>query len=541
MSVLQNGGNAFDAAVAAAFSFYMAEPGFNGLGGEAVILATRAGSDGVNAIVGLGAAPVSATPGNYKSLGLDSVPSRGLLAATAPGAFDAWMLLLRDYGTFSLERCLLPTINYAERGIPLSASTIGLIAKRQDIFLKTWHGNAELFLRNGELPAPRELYKNPAFSKTLRRLIKEAESVRGSREMQIEKARDAFYRGFVAEEVMVFLDNAFSTDTTDPEANRGFIASTDFCSVEGEIEPALSAPFGDYELFKPGPLTQGPTFLQHLRYMDLTGIQQATEIDSNFIKSYMDGAITAYTDRNRSVGDPRFIPDVTAKLLSDQYIEALIGNSVGERLRSGLVGDIEEPAGVAARSGDTVHFDIVDRWGNMVSATPSGGWFQDSPIIPKLGFCLGTRAQVFTMNSEDANLLVPGKRPRVTLSPTIAYKAGLPYMAFGAPGGDHQDQYSLLYFLYHTILKLTPQDATEAPIFQSEEARSSFPPFRQHPGLVRVEKRMDDIARVLKMNGYRISLLQNYSNSLVSSVLKESEFVLAAASPSLSCAYAMAY
>ena len=556
MATLERGGNAFDAAVAAGFALQVVEPHLNGPGGDVPIILHDARHEATRVICGQGVAPRAATIDAYRALGLDLVPGTGLLAAVVPGAFDAWMLLLRDHGTLPLREVLAPAIGFARQGYPLVPSISATIERVRDLFATEWRTSAAIYLPGGDVPAPGSVFRNPTLAGTYERILDEAESAGSDREAQIEAARGAWYRGFVAEAIDRFCRHEV-LDVTG-RRHRGMLTADDLAVWQASVEAPLTFDYHGYTLCKAGPWSQAPVALQQLallRGFDFAGLAAT---DPEFVHTVIECAKLALADREAFYGDPEFVEVPVGTLLSDHYNDArrrLVGDTASLDLRPGRidgygsavprgerssVGDIAhagalgEPTvqrdAMAAPAGDTCHVDVIDRDGNMVAATPSGGWLQSSPVIPELGFCLGTRAQMFWLDESHPASLAPGKRPRTTLSPSLARRAGAPYMAFGTPGGDQQDQWALHVFLRHVDFGMNLQEAIDAPAFHTEHAPSSFYPRPARPGHVVVEGRLpkatlDDLCR----RGHRLEVVDDWSLGRVCAAAKDGEVLKAAA------------
>ncbi len=561
MSVLEKGGNAFDAACATAFTLQVVEPHLNGPGGDvpAILFDVRKGRPEV--ICGQGPAPAGATIAHYRSLGLDIMPGTGLLAACVPGMFDAWVTLLRDYGTMRLADVLAPAIFYAGEGHPLVERANATIATVEKLFREHWPTSAAVYLRDGKVPAAGRLFTNPALAETYKRVLREAAGP-GSREQEIERARRVWSQGFVAEAIDRFCRSQDIMDTSG-QRNRGVLTGQDMASWQATIEPPLTYQYGRYTVCKPGPWAQGPVMLQqlallkgfHLDGLDVTGAE--------FIHTVVEASKLAFADREKFYGDPEFEQVPMETLLSDAYNEGrrkLIHHAASLELRPGSVegfgaviklkpppypGEGSDGAAVAASGageptvgrlgemrGDTVHFDIVDRDGNMVSATPSGGWLQSSPVIPELGFGLGTRGQMFWLEENHPASLKPGKRPRTTLSPTLALRDGEPYLAWGSPGGDQQDQWTTQFFLRHVHGRLNLQEAIDAPAWHSEHFPISFWPRTARPGVLVAESRVPAESRKeLEKRGHVVEVGPAWSEGRLTAASRDGRRRKAAANP----------
>jgi len=511
MGILERGGNAFDAAVAIAFTLQVVEPHLNGPGGDVPVILYDVRHGKPEVICGQGVAPAGATIAHYRSEGLDLVPGTGLLAAVVPGTFETWMLLLRDYGTMSLAHVLGPAIGYAQNGHPLlerAHATIGTVAA---LFREHWPTSAAVYLPNDQVPATGSLFTNKTFAATYGRIVKEAESAGGDRVAQIERARKAWSHGFVAEAIDRFCRTHEIMDTSG-KRHRGVLTADDMARWTPHIEAPQTYDYGRYTVCKTGPWGQGPVTLQQLALLkgfDLDGLDPT---GPDFIHFIVECSKLAYADREVFYGDPDFVEVPMATLLSDAYNSErrkLVADEASMEQRPGsiagfgavvklrreavpmAVGAGEPTVGrMGATRGDTVHFDIIDAAGNMISATPSGGWLHSSPVIPELGFCLGTRAQMFWLEEGHPAALAPGKRPRTTLSPTLALRDGEPYLGWGSPGGDGQDQWITQFFTRHVHAGMNLQEAIDAPAWHSEHFPSSFWPRTARPGVLVVESRV---------------------------------------------------
>ncbi|GAA2820482.1 gamma-glutamyltransferase family protein [Crossiella cryophila] len=512
MALLEDGGNAFDAAVAAGFTLQVVEPHLNGPGGEVpAIFATAGGQPQV--LCGQGVAPAGATLAHYRGLGLELVPGTGLLAATIPGAWDGWLLLLRDHGTRTLRQVLDYAIGYARCGFPVVERITATIEVVERLFREHWPTSAAQWLPAAR---PGARLRNPALADTLERLLAEAEAVGSDREAQIEAARRAWYQGFVAEEIDRFARQAFRDDSG--RSHAGVLTAADLAGWSASYETPVSVDLADgWTLHKIGRWSQGPVLAQQLRLLDgadMSYVDGVASVDT--VHQAVEAAKLAFADREAWYGDSADVP--LDRLLSAAYAgerRALIGANASLELRPGLdgrlpafvaegrgigttAGEMDTAMGVGeptvARTGltrgDTVHVDVVDRWGNLISATPSGGWLQSSPHIPALGFNLGTRAQMFWLDEGHPNVLAPGKRPRITLTPSLASRHGEPVLAFGTPGGDQQDQWQLCFWLAHTGAGLNLQEAIDAPAWHSTAFPASFYPRNWQPGELVAESRL---------------------------------------------------
>ena len=542
-SMIEAGGNAFDAAVATGFALHIVEPHQSGFGGDMPIIAKSAARDAVDIICGQGVAPGTATIEVFRGLGLDAIPGTGLLAACVPGSFDAWLILLRDYGTMELADVLAPAIGYARDGfavIPMLHQTLNAVA---EFFVHEWTSSAATYLNDGRAPRVGELSYNTKLAETLSRLVDEAKSGK-SREARIEAARAQFYEGFVAEEIDRFCRETKWLDSTG-EQHGGLLTGDDMAGWRATIERSLSIEYAGFEVHKTASWGQGPVALQQLAILKGYDLAKLDPLGPDFIHLSVEAAKLAFADREAWYGDPDHFDVPIEALIGDAYAAArrgLIGDAASLELRPGEVdfraprlpqyvlddfrnggGDegmntgaapgVGEPSrglqgGDPTRGpaeGDTVHLDVVDAAGNMVSCMPSGGWLQSSPVIPDLGFCLGSRMQMFWLEEGLPGSLIPGARPRTTLSPGLATRDGDPVLAFGSPGGDQQDQWALTMFLRHIHHGYDLQAACDAPAFHSVHAPSSFHPRRSRPGVLEVESRLPEATlSELARRGHRV-------------------------------------
>ncbi|MET8471563.1 gamma-glutamyltransferase [Streptomyces sp. NPDC006422] len=566
MAVLEDGGNAYDAAVAAGFVLHVVEPHLNGPAGEVPIILAPTGGE-VRVLCGQGGAPAGATVAHYKSLGLDLVPGTGPLAAAVPGAFDAWMLLLKDHGTKTLADVLKYAIGYAEDGHAPVERVGETVETVRELFETEWPSSAEVYLVDGKSPKPGELLRNPQLAATWKRLIAEAEETGGAdRAAQIEAARAVWREGFIAEALVRQAQRP--TKDTSGERHVGTLTLDDLKGWSASYEAPATYDWNGWTLCKAGGWSQGPAFLQQLALLppELPAYGSA-----DYVHLLVEGCKLAMADREAWYGDAADVP--VEALLSDEYNaarRALIDpDKASHELRPGSPLGVEpklsahahavasgeegfDAMGVAgageptvAKSptspvpgepdvredgltrGDTCHIDIVDRWGNMVAATPSGGWLQSNPVVPELGFPLGTRLQMTWLDDGLPNSLTPGRRPRTTLTPSLALKDGVPVMAFGTPGGDQQDQWQVHFFLAVALRSavrggLDLQGAIDAPNWHNDSFPGSFFPRGMRPGSVTVESRMDaDVVAELRRRGHDVTVGEAWSEGRLCAVARD--------------------
>ncbi|MFC7705934.1 gamma-glutamyltransferase family protein [Plastorhodobacter daqingensis] len=564
MRILEIGGNAFDAAVATGFTLQVLEPHLNGPGGDMPALIYSAKTGKVQVICGQGPAPARATIDHYKAEGIDMIPGNGLLATVIPGAFDGWMLMLRDYGQLSLRDVLEPAIHYAEHGHPTLARVSATIAELGEFFRTEWPTSYETWLPGGTAPAPQSLFRNPALAETWKRILREAEAREG-REAQIEAARDAFYRGFVAETIDGYLRETEVMDGSGAR-HKGVLSADDMAGWRATIEDPVTHDYHGWTVAKTGAWGQGPVLLQSLAILQGMDIAAMDPCGPDFVHSVVEAMKLAYADREIYYGDPAHAEVPLDILLSASYNaerRSAITDRAALDLNPGVVpgfedqraltlamlervsgiGAVYEPtmAHLSEKKGDTVHIDVIDREGNMVSVTPSGGWLQSSPIVPGLGFCLNSRAQMFWLEEGLPTSLAPGRRPRTTLTPSIALHEGRPALAFGTPGGDQQDQWQLSFFLRHVHHRENLQAAIDMPLFHTSHFPGSFHPRTREPGGVTIEANfapavLDD----LRARGHRLTVADPWSIGRLTAAKRNADGLLrAAATPRLMQAYAV--
>ncbi len=561
MAILERGGNAFDAAAAVGFTLHVCEPHMNGPGGEVPAIFATATDPTPRVLCGQGVAPAAATVDRFRQLGLDLVPGTGLLAATVPGAVGAWLTLLRDHGTMPLREVLDFAIGYAEHGHPVAEAVVTTIDTVAELFGTYWPTSAALWLPT---PAPGTLIRNPALANTYRRLVQEAEAAGADRERQLDAAIHAWYEGFVAEAIDAFCRTELVDDSGRP--HTGLLTGADLAAWRPTYEPPVSVDAFGWQVHKVGAWSQGPVLLQQLATLEAMGDVPAPH-SAELIHRVVEVAKLAFADRDANYGDGA---DLTALLdpayaatraamVTDEAAEPLrnghgrfpeyvlaggaptgpAGLGIGEPTLSGIRGPgLDRHPGEPSVSpsgttrGDTCHIDVADRWGNMVSATPSGGWLQSSPAIEALGFCLGTRAQMFWLEDGLPNSLAPGKRPRTTLSPSFATREGR-QLSFGTPGGDQQDQWQVVFVLNHLAHGMNLQEAIDSPSWHTTAYPSSFYP-RQTGAELLVESRVgDEVVADLRRRGHQVEVVDPWSLGRLSAVSRDLETGLlrAAANP----------
>ncbi|MFN8926566.1 MAG: gamma-glutamyltransferase family protein [Rhodospirillales bacterium] len=553
MAMLERGGNAFDAAVAAGFVLQVVEPHLNGPGGDMPAIVFDAATGRTRVLCGQGPAPAGATIAHYRAEGLDMVPGTGSLAASIPGATDAWLLMLRDHGTMDLLTVLEPAIGYADGGHPVLPRVAASIAQLKAMFERDWPTSAALWLSGGAAPAAWSLHRNPTLATTWRRVVAEGEAGGGTRERRIDRARTAWAEGFVAEAIDRWCRTQDVMDVSG-RPHRGVLTGADMAGWRAGWEDPLTLDYAGLTIAKCGAWSQGPVLLQQLALLSGFDVAAMHPLGPDFVHTIVEAFKLAVADRDAWYGDDPDVP--VAALLSPAYTEVrrrLIGGTASLDLVPGapdgrtprlpphevkdgqaagrgagageptFVRTVEPvPTPKGALGGDTCHVDVIDRWGNAVSATPSGGWLQSNPTIPDLGFALGTRLQMCWLEEGFASSLRPGRRPRTTLTPSMALKDGRAWMAFGTPGGDQQDQWQIPFLLRILHHGQDIQEAIDAPSWHSEHMINSFWPRSRIPGALFLEDRFPAAsADDLRRRGHRVTMGDAWSEGRLSAVIRD--------------------
>ncbi|MDU8945429.1 gamma-glutamyltransferase family protein [Ovoidimarina sediminis] len=568
MKLLEAGGMAGDAAVGMAFVLNVVEPHLNGPLGDMPALVWPAGDEAPTVLCGQGSAPAGATIAHYRSEGLEIVPGSGLLATVVPGAFDALMLILRDHGRLRLRDVLEPAIHYARSGHPMLPQVSREIAGLAAIFRDEWPTSAPVWLPGGAVPEAGELFANSALAAFWERLLSEAEAAVGGREAEIEAARLAFHEGFVAEAIDRFMAEACVLDATG-ERRKGVLTGADMAAWRATSEVPISADTHGATVWKCGPWTQGPVLLQALRILETDALGDLDPTGDVFVHLAAEALKLAFADREAYYGDPAYSDIPLETLLSPDYARkrrALISEDASHVQRPGSIVGVEalaaafldragratvkdtgigtgEPtmAHLTNQNRDTVHVDVIDQWGNAVSATPSGGWLKSNPVIPELGVPLNSRAQMFWLDEGLPTSLAPGRRPRTTLSPSMARLGDGTRLAFGTPGGDQQDQWQFAFLLRLLHHGLNLQEAIDAPLFHTAHLQASFFPRGTRPGHLLIEPAAGEetIGR-LRARGHAVEVSAPWAAGRLTAASRRPDGLLkAAATPRLMQAYAI--
>ena len=541
MAVLEAGGNAFDAAVAAGMVLHVVEPHLNGLGGDLPLIGRAQGGEPF-VLCGQGTSPAAATPERFRHLGLDVIPGTGLLAAVVPGAFGTWLELLARYGTWHLAEVLSFAIGYARNGYPLvpqAAAAIGAVA---GLFREHWPSSAQTYLHDG-VPAPMSRFANPVLADTLERIVAEGRAAGPDRHAQIEAAHRAFYSGFVAEAIEAFCAQEVMDSSGAP--HRGLLTADDLAAWRVREEAPVSLDFAGQRVLKTGPWGQGPVLLQQLAMLAGMGLADTRPGTTELVHAVVETAKLAFADRDAWYGDPDWVDVPLDGLLAEPYLaerRAMIDRHASDELRPGQPGPIaprlpeivdagpQSTMGIGEPTlGDTCHLDVVDAAGNIVSATPSGGWLQSSPTVPGLGFQLSTRAQMFWLEQGLPGTLAPRTRPRTTLSPTLI--VGDATIACGTPGGDSQDQWQIPFLLNHLVYGMNLQEAIDAPSWHTTHLISSFEPRTIDRRGVHAESRLGETLDALRERGHLVTEAGPWSLGRISAVAHRDGMLYGAANP----------
>jgi len=505
MRMYTSGGNAVDAGIAGMFAASVTEFSHFGLGGEAPIL-VRTKDGKVHAIAGVGTMPKLATADFFRNHKLkpdeivdppeakglkDWVPVAGVLSALVPGMVESGLVALREYGTKSFSEVIQPAIELAD-GFPLDELRAYSLASSIKYF-EAWPTSKKVFMPNGRLLQPGDIFRQPDLARTLRGMAaaeKKALASGASRAKAIDAVHDYFYRGEIAHKIDEFM-----------KANGGLLRYEDMASFHVQPEEPVSTTFHGYTVYKPGFWTQGPTMIETLNILDGYDLAAMKMNSADYIHTLVEALKLAYADRDTYYGDPKFVK-IPEKLLSKEYAaerRKQIGHDASLEFRPG---DVEanppkhpfysqiqrynvDPAALAK---DTTCVDAIDKDGVAISITPSGAWLP-SVIAGDTGIPLTERAQSFLLVKGHPNELAGGKRPRVTLSPTLAVGPDHQILTFSTPGGDVQEQSLLQVFLYATLWGMNAEQAVEMPRFQTEHLVESFDNHAMSPGSLLLDER----------------------------------------------------
>ena len=520
--LLTEGGNAIDAGVASVLAAGVTELSRFGLGGEMPLIVKMAGKPPM-VISGVGFAPAKATtefyakrsPEPWEELAhMPPIPGQGMLAAITPGVFDGLILALDKYGTKSFAEVAQPALEYADQGFPMPEEFGGMLRSYQRI-MGLWPASTKFFYPDGT-PTPRgEIFREPALANTFRELIAAEKKAHGKRSDKLRAVRDLFYKGSIAKQ---FADYS--------EKNGGLITYADMASFHADIEEPKVGTYRGHQIYKPGFWTQGPVMIEALNMLEGYDLKAMGHNSPQYLHTVVEAVKLAFADRDAFYGDPKFSKIPEDILLSKEYaserrklidpahasMDSRPGN-LGTRINLPTTTASLEPVN------DTTCVNVVDRQGNAFNATPSGAWLP-SVIMGETGLPLSSRLQSFVTTPGHPNQLEPGKRPRVTLSPTMVAKDGNLELIMSTPGGDNQDQALLQVLLNILDFGMSPQEAVEAPRFQTEHFYSSFAGHEFTPGRLSLEGRISrSTGDALSALGHRVSVSGDWSNGSAPTVI----------------------
>lgn len=549
LRLLQQGGNAVDAGCAAMLAASVIEFSHFSFGGEVpIIIKTASGSPKV--INGQGIAPRLATrdffidrakkgkdfkgtpytgtaeyvaiPGGGSQPGM--IPSSGILPATVPGVLDAAIVALDKFGTKTLAEVMQPAIELAD-GFPIDELRVAYIERTRKV-IEAWPETAKLFLPGGRVPKVGEIFSQPQLARTLREIVAaERGAASRGRSKALGVARDHFYKGSIAKRISDF-----------SEANGGLIRASDFAAFKAKLEEPTKTSYRGYEIYKTDFWAQGPVMLETLNLLETYDLKSMKHNSVDYIHTLTEAMKLAFADRDRYYGDPDFVSVPRNELLSKDY--AAVRRTLIDATRASTEqrpGDpvnkqpISTPPSRPAtgqsqveevlRANDTTCVNVIDKDGNVFSATPSGAWLP-AVVAGDTGVLMGQRLQSFLLEENHPNMLMPGKRPRITLTPTLVMKDGKPFLALSTPGGDNQDQ-SLIQVLFNIIeFGMNVQEAVEAPRFQTLHFVSSFDDHRFNPGVLNVEDRAgQETMDQLKARGHKVERHAAWANPSAPTVI----------------------
>ncbi|GAA2073140.1 gamma-glutamyltransferase [Pseudolysinimonas kribbensis] len=547
-AVLERGGTAFDAAIAAGFVLHVVEPHLNGAGGDLVGLYATAGDPTPRVLEGQGPAPAAATIEHYRAEGLGGVPGAGVLAPAVPGAVAAWLALHERHGTWELGDLLAFALGYARDGHPVLGRVAATIGRMREVFVEHWPTSARRWLVEGAPPAPDSIARNPEYARVLEGLAADGLG---------------YWHGEVADAIGAFAGEP-TWHPVDGREHRGVLTADDLRAFLPEVAgTAMTYQFRGTTVAKAGPWSQGPVQLLMLAMLDGLPDERLDPSTALGVHTIAEVEALAMADRDAWFGDGCDIRG----LFDPGYLaerRALIGERAARDYRPGspqgrtpwmpplsTEGELAgRPPGTGeptvdlrskgAPRGDTCHLDVIDRWGNIVSVTPSGGWLQSSPTVPEIGFALGTRLQMAWLDPASPTALRPGMRPRTTLSPTLLLRESRAVEALGTPGGDQQDEWQLTYLLRRLVGGWPAQAAIDGPGAHSTAHVGSFEPRTWTPAGLAVEDRLgDDVIADLEARGHVVTREGDWSLGRMSAVGAHPEGgYFAAANPRGSQGYA---
>lgn len=529
LRILQNGGNAVDAGVATILAASVIEFSHFSFGGEVPILIKLKGQK-VIVVEGMGQAPAKATreffvnrakeeSGGQTTMANVSrrgglIPSTGPLSATVPAILDACVTALDKFGTKSLAEVMEPAIQLAD-GFPIDELRVQYIRTRSSVFSQ-WPDAKRVFLPGGEIPKVGDIFVQADLARTLREIVRAEKLGRGgsrnNRHAGLMAARDYFYKGPIAKRIGDYM-----------QANGGLIAADDFAKFAAKVGQPVEADYRGYQVYKAGFWTQGPAMVETLNMLEGFDLKKMGHNSVDYIHTLTEALKLAMADRDRYYGDPDFVKIPTAELLSKDY--AALRRPLIDQQRASLAQQPGDPTNMKAvlasavqtigraselpeneRANDTTCVNVVDKDGNLFSATPSGAWLP-AVVAGDTGVLMGQRLQSSLTDPNSPNVVAPGKRPRITLTPTLVLKGGEPFMVLSTPGGDNQDQALLQVLLNIIEFGMNPQEAVEAARFDTQHYVSSFDDHEFLPGSLNVESRVSlKTIQELSTKGHKVKV-----------------------------------
>jgi gamma-glutamyltranspeptidase/glutathione hydrolase len=523
LRILQKGGNAVDAGVATILAASVIEFSHFSFGGEVPILIKLKGKD-VAVVEGMGQAPMKATREFFVSratqMGADRagansgrIPATGPLAATVPAVLDACVTALDQFGTRSLAEVMQPAIELAD-GFPIDELRVQYIKTRGSVFAQ-WADAKKVFMPNGEVPKVGDVFVQTDLARTLRAIVaaerRAVNHAKNGRHLGLMAARDYFYKGPLGQRIGDYM-----------QKNGGLLAAGDLAQFKARLGTPVKADYRGYEVYKAGFWTQGPAMVETLNILEGYDVKGMGHNSAGYIHTLTESLKLGLADRDRYYGDPDFVKIPTTELLSKTY--AALRRPLIDKEHASLAQQPGDPSNMRAvlasaetvgrlssvplieRANDTTCVNVIDKDGNLFSATPSGAWLP-ALVAGDTGVLMGQRLQSALTDQNSPNVVAPGKRPRITLTPTLVLKAGQPFMVLSTPGGDNQDQALLQVLLNIIEFGMNPQEAVEAPRFDTQHYVSSFDDHEFLPGSLNIEARIPEkTVGELKDRGHKVKV-----------------------------------
>ncbi len=544
LRMLHRGGNAVDAGVAATLAGSVIEFSHFAFGGEVPVLIKLANQP-VITINGQGTAPKLATreffekrasqnqggpevPSEVRGRKPGLIPGTGPLAATVPGVLDAMVVALDKFGTLKLADVMQPAIELAE-AFPIDELRVAYIRNTRSVF-EQWPASKAVFLPNGEVPKVGDIFVQKNLANSLRELVEvEKKNAKRGRSAALQAARDHFYRGPLGQRYCDAVEKA-----------GGLLRVGDLAAFKAELDQPTKTSFHGYEVYKTGFWAQGPVLLQTLNLLESYDLKALKHNSADYVHTLTEAIKLAFADRDRYYGDPHFVKVPALELLSPEYtalrrtlidpqvasLDQRPGDPVNKRALAQLIGYVSASPAIgpteipeAERAHDTTCVNVIDGQGNVFSATPSGAWLP-SVVAGDTGIPISSRLQSFLLTPGHPNELQPGKRPRITLSPTLVLKNGQPFAALSTPGGDNQDQ-ALLQVLLNVIeFGMNPQEAVEAARFETLHFVSSFEDHKFNPGILNLESRFGAaLHEALKARGHKVEVKPDFAPTAAPTII----------------------